>query len=181
MTDKSTKGPASKNGNQKTGSEDGDHIGAGHTPPSKMQRFAQIKECTCCKAKPTDKVRCRVKLDRQMNAVPDGPGCMSCCQNYVAGDFAMWTSHDFSNFTLHCEENSNNEDVRQKFLRAVVMKQGDEATGFLRGDAYREVNSGNKVHAKAIHYTMQSFQDEHGMSITDAGFKVQQFVNIKGQ
>ena len=89
MTDQSTMGRASKKGKQKTGSEDDGECGPGHPPLSKKQRFAKITECHCCTAKPTDKVWCRVKLDRQKNMVPGVPGCMSCHQNYVAGDCAM--------------------------------------------------------------------------------------------
>ena len=58
----------------------------------------------------------------------------------------MWTSHDFSNFTL----------------LAGRRKQGDEPIDVSRGDVYREVNSGGKMYAKAKNCMMQSFQDEHG-------------------
>ena len=64
----------------------------------------------------------------------------------------MWKSHEF----------------RQKFLWAVAIKQGGEVLDFLLEDVKREVNSVYEVYANAEHYTMQSFQDEHGMPITGA-------------
>ena len=57
----------------------------------------KIKECSRCRSKSAGKVWCRVKLTRQKHTVPDGPGCF---QNHPAGVHTMWTSHDFSNFTL---------------------------------------------------------------------------------
>ena len=131
MSDKTAKGSASKCGRQKTTMTLG--LGALHIRRSSA---SQIKDCSCCKAKPTDKVWCRVILDRQTNTVSVTLGCMLCIQNYVAGDCAMRTSHDFSNFTPFCEGNFNNEDFRRKFLPAVAIKRCDEATDFLRGDVY---------------------------------------------
>ena len=64
---------------------------------------------------------------------------------------------------------------------ALAIKHGDEVLDFFCGDVHREVNSRFKVYANAKHYTMQSFQDAHRLSITEVGFKVQQSVNIKGQ
>ena len=43
------------------------------------------------------------------------------------------------------------------------------------------VDAGHNVFSVASPYAMQSFQDEHEMSITDGGYRVQQLTNANGQ
>ena len=121
------------------------HTHASHSKSQRLTRMGGRKQVqktttTVGLAKPADKVWCRTKLDHQKNTVPVAQGACLAIRTtlLVTVRCGRRTTSPISPFSVR--EHANNEDVRQKFLRAVAIKQGDEATDFLRGDVYREVN-----------------------------------------